>query len=49
MAKIEFQKKIFILEEITGPSQNLIFSQRVLSQSFSWNIGLLKRDFHLLK
>ena len=31
MEKIEFHKKIFIHQEITGPSQNLIFSQCVLS------------------
>ena len=29
--KIEFHKKIFIHQEITDPSQNLIFSQCVVS------------------
>ena len=31
MEKIEFHKKIFIHKEITGPSQNLVVSQCVLS------------------
>ena len=37
MAKIEFHKKIFLLEDIKGKSKNLMLIRRVLSQSFSWN------------